>query len=91
MAWTSYLITLFDNCKTNLIASPLLLYYDSLKPAFLKTDWSAGGIGYILMQDGDSPHSLAAVKVLEGTGECAFDVSLNIPRLRSVFFGSRSN
>ena len=91
MAWTPILITLFDNCKQHLVSSPLLLRYDSSKPAFLKTDWSAGGMGYLLMQADDSPQSIEAVQKLESTGDCTFDLSLDGPRLRPVFFGSRSN
>ena len=91
MGWTPSLIQLFGDCKSNLITSPLLLRYDSSKPTFLKTDWSAGGMGYILMQPDDSPESLAAIKHLSATGECLFDVSLDGPRLRPVLFGSRSN
>ena len=48
--------------EKKLVISPLLLQYDSSKSAFLKTDWSAGGMGYILMQTNDSPQSVAAVK-----------------------------
>ena len=85
MAWTTHFITLFDNCKHHLISSPLLLRYDSSKPAFLKTDWSAGGMGYILIQADDSPQSLKAVQILENTSDCLFDLSLDGPRLRPVF------
>ena len=82
MAWTTYLITLFDNCKHHLVSSPLLLCYDSSKPLFLKTDWSAGGMGYILMQADDS---LKAVQILENTSDCLFDLSLDGPRLGPIF------
>ena len=54
-------------------------------------DWSAGGMGYILIQDDDTSQSVAAVQLLEETGECMFDLSLDGPRLKPVFFGSRSN
>ena len=91
MAWTPILITLFDNCKQHLVSSPLLLRYDSSKPVFLKTDWSAGDMGYILMQADDSPQSIEAVQKLENTEDCDFVLSLDGPRLRPVFFGSRSN
>ena len=91
LSWTSPLISLFNDCKAHLVSSPLLLRYDSTKPAFLKTDWSAGGMGYILMQADDTSQSVATVQLLEGKGECAFDLSLGGPRLRLVFFGSRSD
>ena len=90
MAWTPCLITLFDHCKYHLVSSPLLLRYDSSKPVFLKTDWFASGIGYILMQADDSPQCLKAVQILENTGDCLFDLYLGGPRLRPVFL-SRSN
>ena len=34
---------------------------------------------------------MAAIRLLEETGECTFDLSIYGPRLRPVFFGSRSN
>ena len=43
------------------------------------------------MKADESPQSLAALTLLEATGECTFDLSLDGPRLRPVFFGSRSN
>ena len=54
-------------------------------------DWSDGGMGYILIQADDTSQSMAAVQLLEETGECTFDLSLDGPRLKPVFFGSRSN
>ena len=91
MEWTPSLIKRFCDCKIHLETSPLLLRFDSSRPTFLKTDWSAGGIGYILMQPNDSSYSIAAMKYLVDTGECLFDLSLDGPRLRPVLFGSRSN
>ena len=55
VSWTSSLITLFDDCKTQLVTSPLSLRYDNSKPAFLKTDWSDVGMSYILMKADESP------------------------------------
>ena len=43
------------------------------------------------MQADELPQSLAALTLLEATGECTFDLSLDGRRLRPVFFGSRSN
>ena len=91
MSWTSSLINLFCSCKSNLVTSPLLLRFDSSRPTFLKTDWSAGRMGYILMQPDDLPYSLTTIKHLATTGECLFDMSLYGPRLRPVLFGSRTN
>ena len=91
MSWTPSLITLFDDCKNQLVTSPLLLRYDNSKPVFLKTDWSTGGTGYMLMKADKSPQSLVELTLLEATGKCTFDLSLDDPRLRPMFFGSRSN
>ena len=87
----SPLISLFNGCKDHLVSSPLLLRYDRTKPVFLKIDWSAGGMGYILMQADDTSQSVATFQLLKEKGECAFDLSLDGPRLIPVFFGSRSN
>ena len=43
------------------------------------------------MQADDSPQLLVALKVLDDTGECTFDLTLDGPQLRSMLFGSRSN
>ena len=48
--------------------------------------WFASGMEYILIQADDSPQSLKAAQILENTGDCLFDLSLDGPRLRSVFF-----
>ena len=68
MSWSPTLIEIFGSFKSNLVISPLLFRYDSSRPTFLRTDWSAGGMGYILMQPDDSPDSLAAIKHLTATG-----------------------
>ena len=91
MSWTPSLITLFDDCINQLVTSSLLLRYDSSKPAFLKTDWYTGGTGYILMKADKSPQSLTELTLLEATGKYTFDLSLDGPRLRPMFFRSRSN
>ena len=85
------LIKFFCSCKSNLVTSHLLLRYDSSRPRFLKTDWSADGMGYILMQPDDSLYSLAAINHLAAIGEFLFDMSLDGPRLRRVLFGSHAN
>ena len=91
LAWSPQLINGFENCKKNLVTSPLLLRYDSSKPTFLKTDWSAGGMGYILMQPDNAPESIATIKYLESTGEYLFGLTLSDPHFMSVLFNSCSN
>ena len=89
--WSPQLIEVFEKCKNNLVTSPLLLRYDSSKLTVLKTDWSAGSMGYILMQPNNSPDSIAAIETLQSTSECLFDQTLSSPRLMPVFFNSPSN
>ena len=91
MAWSPQNISLFINCKTNIVSSPLLLRCDSSKPVFLKTDWSANGMGYILMQPDNCSKSIRVLAILEETGDCIVELSLEGPRLHPVLFGSRSN
>ena len=77
--------------NTHIVSSPLLLRYDSSKPVFLKTDWPANGMGYILMQPDNYSESIRTLAILEESGDCTFELSLKGPRLHPVLFGSRSN
>jgi hypothetical protein len=58
---TPPLINLWDKLKIGITSSPCLARFDSSKPCFLKTDWSARGMGWIFMQPDDSaiPAALA--------------------------------
>ena len=89
MAWTPTLITLFHDIKVSITSSPVLARYDPSKPTFLKTDWSAEGMGWILMQPADDEESIKATKLLRETGECLFDLTRGGARLRPTGFGSR--
>ena len=91
MSWSPCNISLFVACKPNIVSSPLLLRYDSFKLVFLKTDWSAHGMWYILTQSDNCSESLRALKPLENSSDCTFELSLEGPRLHSVLFESRSN
>jgi len=90
MGWTPELISLFAELKVGITSSPVLARFDPEKPTFLKTDWSAEGMGWILMQPADDKESTKAMQLLKRTGECQFDLSMNGARLKPVFFGSRS-
>ena len=91
IGWTSPLINLFCDCKTHSVPSPLLFCLESSRPTFLTTDWSAGGMDYILIHPDDSSDSIAVITYIADTGECLFGLSLDRPRLRPVLCGSRSN
>ena len=66
-AWDQSLIATFENLKVSIISSPLLARYDSSNPLFLKTDWSATRMGYILMQPDNSDASKLAMARLIST------------------------
>jgi hypothetical protein len=88
--WTPALRALFAEVKAGVTSSPCLARYDSSKPTFLKTDWSADGFGAILMQPDDSPASVAATAKLLSDGICDFDLLKSGARLRPCGFLSRA-
>ena len=89
IAWTPELISLFDSLKIVLASSPVLARYDSSLPIFLKTDWSATGVEFIIMQPATDKVYVEALRALRETGENKSDCSLEGPRLRPILFGSR--
>jgi hypothetical protein len=89
LIWTPDLVSLFAKLKSDIVSSPLLAHYDSSKPCFLQTDWSASAFGFILMQPDNSPESISALALLRRTGECKFDLTFKGARLRPMRFGSR--
>ena len=91
MKWTPELVKLFQSLKDSLISSLVLAHYDSSLPTFLKKDWSAIGMGFIIMQPAIDATSLQALNILRSTWENKFDCRLNGPRLRPILFGSRKS
>jgi len=87
--WTPELLDLFELLKVAITSSPVLARYNSSLPTFLKTDWSAVGMDFIIMQTNNDKVSLDALELLRTTGENNFDKSMNSPRLRPILFGSR--
>ena len=90
LTWTVDLVELLENMKLCITSSPVTIRYDPDMPVFLKTDWSSYGMGWILMQPAQDKISKDAVKLLETTGECIFDISTDGARLKPITFGSRS-
>ena len=74
-AWLPNLVATFENSQRSITSSPLHASYDSNKPIFLKTDWSATGMGYILMQPDNSEASKVVLTKLLVIGDCDFDFS----------------
>ena len=90
MAWKSDLLKLFEDIKVCITSSSVLVQYNPSKPIFLKTDWSADGMDWIMMQPDNDKESIDATKLLLETGECNFDITRRGVRLRPTNFGSRS-
>ena len=87
--WTPELEALFLKLKHDLTSSPVLARFDSTNPAFLKTDYSSFGMGYVLMQPDNSASSFAAVARLTEGCDNDFDTTMKGARLCPVKFGSR--
>ena len=75
--WTQERISLFHQFKADITSSPCLARYDSNKPCFIKTDWSATGMGFILMQPDDSDASKEALVNLTDQADADFDATSN--------------
>ena len=90
MAWSPALMQLFKNIKTCITSLPILARQDPIKLTLLKTDRSAEGMGFILMQPTNDEVSTKATVHLLKSGECLFDVTKSGLRLQDVLFWSRS-
>ena len=88
-AWTAPLRHCWEQAKLSVLRDPLLRRFDPGLPSFLKTDWSARGMGFILMQPADDDASRAALETLRTTGVVEFDTLMSGGRLQPVRFGSR--
>ena len=89
-SWTSESQKLFLALKKSITSSLVLSHYDPDKPTFLKTDWSADGMAWILIQPAKCDKSAEAAEHLDSTGERLFDMDLNGARLKPVSYGSRA-
>ena len=69
IAWTPELITPFDSLRIVLTSSPVLARYNSYLSTFLKIDWSATGMGLILVPPAIEKVSVEALRALREIGE----------------------
>ena len=90
MGWTTELIQLFEDLKVGITSSPVMSRFDPSKPTILKTDWSARGMSWILMQPADDDASVKATDTLNNTGEFLFDIDMEGPRLKPIKYESRA-
>jgi len=65
MVWTPTLIQLFNDLKVNITSSLVTARFDPTQPAFLQTDWSMEGMGWILMQTSSDTESRVALTSLK--------------------------
>ena len=85
------MIQLFEDLKVGITSSPVLSRFDPSKPTILKTDWSARGISWILMQPAhDDDASVKAIDTLKKTGEFLFDLDMEGPRLKPIKYVLRA-
>lgn len=87
--WTESNKDLFHQLKKAIVSSPCLARYDASKPCFLKTDWSATGMGYVLMQPDTSSLADTIINHWDDIAAGQLETSLNGARLRPIVFGSR--
>jgi hypothetical protein len=88
--WIARRILFFNTMKTDITSSPVTTRFSTKKTMFLKTDWSASGMGLILMQtDGSKESSLTMAKLVTGEDKL-FDTAITGARLRPICFGFRT-
>jgi len=90
MAWSPHLIQLFQDIKRMITSSPLLVWFNPAKPVFLKTDWSASGVVWIMQPDHSPSSAVTATKLLREKGTNQFNATMDGPRLFPVRFGSNT-
>ena len=69
IAWTSKGIALLSELKVGVTSSPVLGRFYPDKCKFLKTDWSAECMVWILVQPADDEESNRVTKVLQEPGK----------------------
>lgn len=82
-------MALFKKIKQNVMSIPCLKRANCLRPFFLKTDWLATSMGWVLMQAAEDDALQEALAELAAGKECRFNASQNGPWLRLVLFGAQ--
>jgi hypothetical protein len=87
--WSDDAQNAFDEMRTAIISDPCLQRFDYRKPVILRTDFSARGFGYVLLQPGNDVASLKASQdYREGKG-FTFMTKDSTAVLHPVCFGAR--
>jgi hypothetical protein len=79
----------FEYIRNYILSKPILQRANIRKRFYLKTDFSALGLGFALCQPDDSPESIAAMNREDAGGACEFELCVSKMRLLPVAFGSR--
>ena len=79
----------FEYLRNAVLEYPILIRANPAKRFYLKTDFSALGMGYVLCQPDDSEAAIQAIQEEDTGGKCQFDLCLSKLRLHPVLFGSR--
>jgi hypothetical protein len=88
-AWTSAANAAFEEMCQAILADPCLRQYDHRKLLVLRTNFSAGGFGYVACQPADDDVSLAAIhRCMRGDG-FDFMTKTSSALLHPVAFGCR--
>ena len=80
---------LLERPEKDIISGPTLSRPDPYQWFYINTDWSKGGMGAVIMQVYDSVEERKAYSK-EKSEKCEFDKSLEVMRLRPIYFISRS-
>ncbi len=81
----------WKDITSNILSKPILQRPSIYKRFYLKTDFSAKGLGFALCQPSNDPEAIAAMKREINGGKCEFELTLSNTkfRLRCVALGSR--
>ena len=83
------LIKLFEELKLVITSYPVLSRFDIQNPTFLKTYFSAEGMGLILVHPANDIESTMFTDHLLKTGEFKFVLAKHGARLQPIAFGSQ--
>ena len=78
------MLKLFNNCKLNLITSPIFIRYTISKTIFLTIEWFKVELDYIIIQRNNTSTLLTALKHWHFTRKFTLDLSLDDPRVSSI-------
>jgi hypothetical protein len=82
-------IKAFHKIRDYILSKPILQQANIEKRFYLKTNFSALGLGFLLCQPDNSAESIAAMNREHAGGNCDFELCVSKMRLLPIAFGSR--